>query len=111
MHKLTYSFLILAIVWLIAATVFLVQIIMKPKIGCIDLNTLVATQAQKISSLYPNGQLPPDQLQLLADNIKISVAVYAKENNLILLAKNAVWGGELIDHTQDLINTHFDGAF
>ena len=105
MLKIMPKFLIgIAILWFTVITVILLLIVKKPKIGVIDSQALIASQSHKIAALYPNGNLPPEQLQLLALQLKTSITAYARVNNLILLAKGAVWGGEIIDHTDNLIN-------
>jgi hypothetical protein len=102
MLKIILKFLIgIAIVWLI---VILLLTVKKPKIGVIDSQALIASQSHKIAAFYPNGNLPSEQLQLVARQIKTSITAYAKAHNLILLAKGAVWGGEIVDHTDNLIN-------
>lgn len=104
MLKIILKFLIgITIVWF-AIIVILLLIVKKPKIGVVDSQALIASQAQKIASFYPNGNLPSEQLQLVAHQIKTAITAYAKARNLILLAKGAVWGGEIVDHTDNLIN-------
>ncbi len=91
--------------WLgvLSVAVIILQTYPTPKIGIIDSQLLVTNQAQKIGALYPNGKLPPEKLQLLATQIKDSTARYAKDHNLILLAKGAVWGGA-VDYTSNIID-------
>ncbi len=106
MQKAIHKVLILGtILWLcvLSVAVITLQTYPKPKIGFIDSQLLVTNQAQKIGALYPNGKLPPEKLQLLAMQIKDSVARYAKDHNLILLAKGAVWGGA-VDYTSNIID-------
>ncbi len=104
MKKLAYNLLILAvIVWLGLITVMLLRTLKQPKIGLVDAQLLITNQAQKIASLYPNGNLPPEKLLQLAEQIKSSVETHAKNNNIILLAKGAVWGGKLLDYTENII--------
>lgn len=107
MQKAISKILILgAMLWLgvLSGAVIILQTSLQPKIGLIDSQLLVANQAQKIGVLYPNGKLPPEKLQLLANQIKDSTARYAKENNLILVAKGAVWGGDAVDYTPYVID-------
>ena len=104
MKKTAYNFLLLAaIVWLGLITVMLLRTLKQPKIGLVDAQLLIANQAQKAASLYPNGNLPPEKLLHLADQIKSSVDTHAKDHNIILLAKGAVWGGKLPDYTENII--------
>jgi len=104
MKKLAYNLLILAaILWLGLITVILLLQHKQPKIGLVDTQLLISNQAQKIASLYPNGNLSSEKLLQLADQIKRSVETHAKANNIILLAKGAVWGSELPDYTENII--------
>lgn len=89
---------------LVALAVVIFKTAVQPKIGFIDSQLLVTDQAKKIGALYPNGKLPPEKLQRLADHIKDSTARYAKDHNLILLAKGAVWGGDAVDYTSYVID-------
>ena len=104
MKKLAYNFLILAVMlWLWLITVMLLRTLKQPKIGLVDAQLLIANQAKKIASLYPNGNLPPEKLLQLAEQIKSSVETHATDHNIILLAKGAVWGGTLPDYTENII--------
>ena len=104
MKKLTYNFLILTtILWLGLITVMLLRTLKQPKIGVVDAQLLISNQAKKIAELYPNGNLPPEKLLQLVDQIKSSVETHAKDNNIILLAKGALWGGKLPDYTENII--------
>jgi|JI6StandDraft_1071083.scaffolds.fasta_scaffold183412_2 hypothetical protein len=107
MKTVVYKFVILGmIIWLLVITIFLLIITQKQKIGLIDSQMLITNQAQKIASLYPKGNVPTEKLQQLADQIKNSVDFYARANNIILLAKHAVWGGDLPNYTQNIIEAN-----
>lgn len=102
MPKLILNILIVtAILWLGVIT-FILIFGSRANIGFIDTQRLIAHQAQQIGASYPN-QLSQKELQLLADKIKTTVANYAFEHKLILIAKNAICGGELIDYTSEII--------
>lgn len=89
--------------WLLSLTLFSIwTTVQKPTIGVIDTHALVALEAKAMTELYPKGTVPSETLQKIADKLKITVAAFAKEQNCIFLAKGAVWGGELPDFT-DLI--------
>lgn len=87
----------------------LYQIKAIPKIGYVDTQALVSIYAKKLANNYPTGQLPNDELLKVAEHIKRTIARYAKEHNLILLAKGAVWGGELIDYSNQIGSIIMDG--
>ncbi len=47
--------------------------------------------------------MPSSKLQQIAASIKDTTINYAKEHKLLLIAKNAVWGPELADHTDNIL--------
>ena len=104
MKKSTINFLVLVgVLWLLSLTVLLfLQMNKKPTLGVIDTHALVAIEAQKIAALYPNN-IPAEKLQQMADQLKNRVEEAAKKEGFILLAKGAVWGGELPDFTEIMI--------
>ena len=90
--------------WLLCLTAIIVlQTVQRPTIGIIDAHALVAIEAKTFAQLYPKGSVPPEALQKIADKLKDAVADFAKEKGLVLLAKGAVWGGELPDFTDLMI--------
>jgi hypothetical protein len=74
----------------------------QPKIGVVDPEVLVAEQATKVAESYPRG-VPAGKLQQIAEDIKNTTTRYAEEHRMLLLVKNAVWGGELPDHTDHIL--------
>lgn len=105
MKKQTIYFLSFgAGLWLFAVTsLLLFQIVQKPTIGIIDTHALVAIEAKAVAEFYHNGNVPPEKLQKIAEKLKNSVDDFAKDRKLILFAKGAVWGGELPDFTDLMI--------
>lgn len=75
----------------------------KQTIGMIDTHALIAIEAAKVAKTYPKGNVPQEALQKIAEKIKNSVDDFAKEEGFILLTKGAVWGGELPDFTDQMI--------
>ena len=73
-----------------------------PTIGVVDSQQLVAWQAKIIAKDHPKG-VPKSKLESIAANIKATTINYAKKNRLILIAKNAVCGPDLADHTDDIL--------
>jgi hypothetical protein len=107
MQKLITNILVVvAIGWISVLTVMLIRV-PKAKIGFVDTQQLIATQAQQFGRKSPSNQ----ELQILAAKIKTTVANYALDNNLILIAKNAIWGGELIDYTAEIIALLVEGSY
>ena len=99
MQKLITNILVVvAIGWISVVTVILIRM-PRAKIGFVDTGQLVLSQAQQIGHKSPSTE----ELQILAAKIKTTVANYALNNNLILIAKNVIWGGELIDYTPEII--------
>ncbi len=90
--------------WLFSLTAILVyQTLQKPTFGTIDTHALVALEAKAMAKLYSKETLPPEVLQKIADKLKSHVEDFAREQRIILLAKGAVWGGELPDFTEIMI--------
>lgn len=69
----------------------------------VDAAVLVAKQAEQLAARYPKSKVTTHELQQIADQLKESVARIAKENNLVILAKGAVWGGDLPDYTDMIL--------
>jgi hypothetical protein len=104
MKKYTINFLVFGgVLWLLGLTVLLfLQMNKKPILGVIDTHALVMIEAQKIAALHPNN-IPAEKLQKMADQLKDRVEELAKKEGFILFAKGAVWGGELPDFTEIMI--------
>jgi len=71
----------------------------KPSLGIVDAHTLVTVEAQKVAKEYPKGVVPPEKIHSIAARLKKMVDHFASENQVIIFAKGAVWGGELPDYT------------
>lgn len=99
--SLKYCFTIAG--FLILALFLVAQQFNKPILAVIDTQALVAIEAQKMAESYPNGKVQPEKIQSIADGLKRKVDRFAKEHQLVLLAKGAVWGGELKDYTEQMI--------
>lgn len=72
------------------------------KLGVIDTHILVGIEAQKIAKDYPKGNIPADKLQNIAEQLKKVINNLAQEHKLILIAKGALWGGEVPDYTEEV---------
>lgn len=106
MQKLITNILVVVAIGWISAVTFMLIRVPKAKIGFVDTHELVASQSQQIGHKSPSNQ----ELQILAAKIKTTVANYALDNNLILIAKNAIWGGELTDYTPFIIALLVEGS-
>ena len=69
----------------------------------VDTAVLVSKQAEQLAARYPKGKMVASELQQIAEQLKESVARIAKEKNLVILAKGAVWGGDLPDYTHVIL--------
>jgi hypothetical protein len=88
-------------------TILSLFLFLRPKyaFGTIDTNVLIAKQSQILAKHYPHpqGKVSNHLLQQGADQIKEKVRAFAKENNLVLIAKGAIWGGTLPDYTEKVL--------
>jgi len=88
-------------------TVLSLFLFLRPKyaFGIVDTNALIAKQSQLLAKSYPHsqGKVSHHILQQGADQIKEKVATFAKENNLVIIVKGAIWGGTLPDYTEKVL--------
>ncbi len=87
-------------------TVLSIFLFLRPKyaFGTVDTNALIAKQSQILAKHFPQGKVSHHLLKQGADQIKEKVATFAKENNLVLIAKGAIWGGTLPDYTEKVLH-------
>jgi uncharacterized membrane protein len=90
---------------LFEVTVLSIFILLRPKhtFGIVDTSALIAKQSELLAKHYPKGKASQQILQQGADQIKEKVRAFAKENNLVIIAKGAVWGGTLPDYTEQIL--------
>jgi hypothetical protein len=69
----------------------------------VDTTALITKQAQQVVAQYPKGKIAADELQKIAERLRESVAIFAQQHHLVILAKGAVWGGNLPDYTDVLL--------
>eukprot|EP01037_Dinobryon_pediforme_P013635 gene13635-13750_t len=83
-------------------TVLSIFLFLRPKhaFGTVDTSALIAKQSEILAKHYPKGKVSQQILQEGADQIKKKVAIFAKDNNLVIIAKGAIWGGTLPDYTE-----------
>lgn len=75
----------------------------RPAFVTVDTVVLVSKQAEQLAARYPKGKIATIELQQIAEQLKESVSKIAKEKNLVILAKGAVWGGDLPDYTPAIL--------
>ncbi len=92
---------------LVELTVLSIFIVLRPKyaFGTIDTTALVTKQAEMLAKHYPQGKVSKYLLQHGADQIKEKVATFAKDKGVVLIAKGAIWGGNLPDYTDKILQT------
>lgn len=92
---------------LFEVTVLSIFLFLRPKyaFGTVDTNALIAKQSAILAKHHPHPQGKVNQqiLQQGADQIKEKVRAFAKENNLVIIAKGAIWGGTLPDYTEQIL--------
>jgi len=88
-------------------TVLSIFLFLRPKhaFGTVDTSALIAKQSELLVKHYPKGKVSQQILQQGADQIKEKVATFAKDNNLVIIAKGAIWGGTLPDYTEKVLQT------
>lgn len=75
----------------------------KEHFGVIDEKLIVSVQAKELAKHYPTGQIPPEKLRRLTEELKNKVQEWGDKHGLTLLAKGAVWSGKLPDYTHDVL--------
>jgi Skp family chaperone for outer membrane proteins len=106
MKKLKRNEFIFLSIWLLVLTLsFSFQMMRQKTYGVIDTQSIVAIEAQKIATLYPQNNIPPEKLQVIVERLRQRVESFANAQNLVLFAKGAVWGGSFPDYTTDVIES------
>jgi len=75
----------------------------KTSFGIIDEKLIVSVQAKELAKHYPTGQIPPEKLRRLTEELKDKIQEWGDKQGLTLLAKGAVWSGKLPDYTNDVL--------
>lgn len=88
-------------------TVLSIFLFLRPKhaFGTVDTSALIAKQSEILAKHYSQGKISNPILQEGADQIKEKVRAFAKDNNLVIIAKGAIWGGNLPDYTEKVLQT------
>lgn len=94
--KLFASFTLL---WLVLLTLSLYTQPMATRFGVVDMQVLVAQQAKQLVGKQHPASVPNGALQARFAHIKEVLRSYSVEQNIILLSKASVVGGELDDVT------------
>ena len=87
-------------------TVLSIFLFLRPKhaFGTVDTSALIAKQSQILAKHSPQGKVSQQILQKDADQIKEKVRAFARDNNLVIIAKGAIWGGNLPDYTEKVLH-------
>lgn len=97
--KLFASFTLL---WLVLLTLSLYTQPRATRFGVVDMQVLVAQQAKQLVSKH-SANVPSQALQAGFTHIKEVLQAYSIEQNIILLNKTLVVGGELDDVTPAIL--------
>ena len=72
----------------------------QPSFGVVDTQALVQSEAEKLAKESPQEALSEEKLEQIAERLKQKVKLFAYFNKVVVLAKGAVWGGDLPDYTE-----------
>ena len=75
----------------------------KPSFGIVDTQALVQFEAEKLAKESPQKKLSSEKLEEIADALKQKVKLFAHFNDVVVLAKGAVWAGNLPDYTEMIL--------
>ncbi len=78
------------------------------EIGTIDVQKLVTIEAQKLASNYPKGDVPPEKLRVIIENIRGNIQDFTSKRKIILLSKTAVLSSNVPDYTEDFIKVEHE---
>ncbi len=78
--------------------------------GTIDVQKLISAEAQKLASIYPKGDVPPEKLQALIESIRGNIQNFTRNKKVILFAKGAVLSGNIPDYTESIIKGLEEGS-
>lgn len=70
--------------------------------GTVDMQKLINSEAQKLVSIYPKGEVPQEKLQGLIVHVRAIIQDAAQKKNMILISKSAILSNNVSDYT-DLI--------
>ena len=83
---------------LVVCTGFGVFLWRTPRWVTVDLGALIRQETSNLVSR--SGRVPSsDSLQRVADRLKAIIDTYARQHRVVIVAKGAVFGGTLPDHT------------
>lgn len=75
----------------------------QPSFGVVDTQALVQLEAEKLAKESPQEALSDEKLEHIAERLKQKVKLFAYFNQVVVLAKGAVWGGNLPDYTEMIL--------
>lgn len=96
-------------------TILSIFLFLRPKhaFGTVDTSALIAKQSELLVKYYthPQGKVSQHILQQGADQIKEKVRAFAKNNNVVIIVKGAIWGGTLPDYTEQILQSLSTNSF
>lgn len=79
-----------------------------PRLATIDLQRLISIKAQKLAERYPNGKVPSEKLNNIAESLRQQIVVFSKSKNRVFLNKKIVFCSDLPDETEDIVKLMLD---
>ncbi len=80
-----------------------VEPLYRPSFGVVDTQALIQFEAQKLAKESPQKELSEKKLEEVANRLKQKINLFAYNNEVVVLAKGAVWGGDLPDYTEMIL--------
>jgi hypothetical protein len=75
----------------------------NPEFGMVDTSIIVTEQAKILAKKNPGAAFTAERMRQITDDLKGQMSAWCLNHNVILLSKGAVWGGELVDYTQEIL--------
>lgn len=76
----------------------------KPVIYTVDISEIISKASHALAESHPKGDVPKDVLNRLIQHIKETTQDFGRENNVFILAKQALLSGKSEDLTNIIIN-------
>ena len=72
------------------------------KIGVVDINLIVSEQAKALAEQNPGTTFSAQQIRKITDNIRDQMGSFCHQNNIILISKGSVLGGNIEEYTKEI---------
>lgn len=73
------------------------------QVATVDVPRIIAEASQTLAKSYPTGNVPKSVMERIVQHIKETTEAYGRENQLMILAKGAVFSGEKQDLTEQIL--------